>query len=110
MIEILSNAEMGEADRLTIADGMAGLALMENAGKAVTQAVLERQSAGSRVVVLAGPGNNGGDGFVVAPLLAERGYPVKILLAGGLGKLNGDAGTAAKAGGGDVDVAKAEEH
>jgi len=109
MIEILSNAEMGEADRLTIAGGMAGLALMENAGKAVTQAVLERQSAGSRVVVLAGPGNNGGDGFVAARLLAERGYPVKILLAGVLDKLKGDAGTAAKAWGRNVDVAKPEE-
>ena len=109
MIEILSNAEMGEADRLTIAGGMAGLALMENAGKAVAQAVLERQSAGSRVVVLAGPGNNGGDGFVAARVLAERGYPVKILLAGALDKLKGDAGKAAKAWSRDVDLAKPEE-
>src|SRR5215813_3998866 len=96
MIEILSNAEMGEADRLTIAGGMAGLALMENAGKAVTQAVLERQSAGSRVVVLAGPGNNGGDGFVAARLLAERGYPVQVLMFGDRRLLQGDAAQAAE--------------
>ena len=82
MIEILSTAEMAEADRLTIAEGKAGLTLMENAGKAVAQAVAGRQSAGGRVVVLAGPGNNGGDGFVAARLLAERGYPVTILLVG----------------------------
>lgn len=97
MIEILSTAEMAEADRLTIAGGTAGRALMENAGKAVAQAVAGRQSAGGRVVVLAGPGNNGGDGFVAARLLAERGYPVTVLLVGALDKLKGDAATAAKA-------------
>jgi len=84
MIEIVSNAEMAEADRLTIEGGTAGLTLMENAGKAVAQAVSGRHSAGGRVVVLAGPGNNGGDGFVAARLLAERGYAVTVLLAGTL--------------------------
>jgi hydroxyethylthiazole kinase-like uncharacterized protein yjeF len=97
MIELLSTAEMAEADRLTIAGGTAGRALMENAGKAVAQAVAGRQSAGGRVVVLAGPGNNGGDGFVAARLLAERGYPVTVLLVGAPDKLKGDAATAAKA-------------
>jgi ADP-dependent NAD(P)H-hydrate dehydratase / NAD(P)H-hydrate epimerase len=97
MIELLSNAEMGEADRLTIAGGIAGLTLMENAGRAVAQAVSTRQSSGSRVVVLAGPGNNGGDGFVAARLLVEQGYAVKVLLVGALDKLTGDAAAAAKA-------------
>ncbi|MGE5366107.1 MAG: NAD(P)H-hydrate dehydratase [Betaproteobacteria bacterium] len=96
-MEILSTAEMAEADRLTIAGGTAGLTLMENAGMAVAQAVAGRQSAGGRVVVLAGPGNNGGDGFVAARLLAERGYAVTILLVGALDKLKGDAAAAAKA-------------
>ncbi|MGN6749938.1 MAG: NAD(P)H-hydrate dehydratase, partial [Xanthobacteraceae bacterium] len=73
-----------------------GLTLMENAGKAVAQAVSARQRPGGRVVVLAGPGNNGGDGFVAARLLAERGYAVKALLAGALDKLTGDAAAAAK--------------
>ena len=109
MIEILSNAEMGEADRLTIAGGTAGLTLMENAGKAVAQAVLECQSADSRVVVLAGPGNNGGDGFVAARLLAERGYAVRVLLAGALDKLKGDAAAAAKAWAGGVAAAKPDD-
>jgi ADP-dependent NAD(P)H-hydrate dehydratase / NAD(P)H-hydrate epimerase len=96
MIELLSNAEMREADRLTIAGGVAGLTLMENAGSAVAQAVAARQSPGSRVVVLAGPGNNGGDGFVAARLLVEQGYAVKVLLAGDLDRLTGDAAAAAK--------------
>src|SRR6516225_8389428 len=109
MIEILSNAEMGEADRLTIAGGIAGLTLMENAGKAVAQAVSGRQSAGGRVVVLAGPGNNGGDGFVAARLLMEQGYVVTVLLAGSLDSLKGDAAAAAKAWGRGVAVAKPNE-
>ena len=96
MIEILSNAEMGEADRLTIAGGVAGLTLMENAGRAVAQAVSGQSSSG-RVVVLAGPGNNGGDGFVAARLLAEQGYAVTVLLAAALYQLKGDAAAAAKA-------------
>ena len=109
MTEILSNAEMGEADRLSIAGGIAGLTLMENAGKAVAQAVSGRQSAGGRVVVLAGPGNNGGDGFVAARLLAERGYAVTVLLIGALDKLKGDAAAAAKAWGRGVAAAKPDE-
>ncbi|MBO0717111.1 MAG: NAD(P)H-hydrate epimerase, partial [Rhizobiales bacterium] len=107
-MEILSNAEMAEADRLTISGGVTGLTLMENAGKAVAQAVAGRQGAGGRVVVLAGPGNNGGDGFVVARLLAERGYAVTVLLAGTLDKLKGDAAAAAKAWDRDVAVAQPE--
>ena len=109
MIEILSNAEMAEADRLTIAGGVAGLALMENAGKAVAQAVSARQSPGGRVVVLAGPGNNGGDGFVAARLLAERGHAVTILLVGTMEKLRGDAAAAAKAWNRGVAAAKPED-
>jgi hydroxyethylthiazole kinase-like uncharacterized protein yjeF len=109
MIEILSTAEMAEADRLTIAGGTAGLTLMENAGIAVAQAVAGRQSAGGRVVVLAGPGNNGGDGFVAARLLAERDYAVTILLVGALDKLKGDAAAAAKAWDRGVAAAKPDE-
>jgi len=109
MIEILSNAEMGEADRSTIAGGVAGLTLMENAGTAVAQAVSERASAGARVVVLAGPGNNGGDGFVAARLLAQRGYAVTVLLAGALDKIKGDAAAAAKAWDREVKPAKPDQ-
>ena len=96
MIELLSTAEMAEADRLTIAAGIAGIALMENAGQAVADGVASRHPAGTRVAIVAGPGNNGGDGFVAARLLAERGYRVRLLLAGDRARLKGDAALAAQ--------------
>src|SRR5262249_35667204 len=95
MIELLTTAEMAEADRLAIAGGIAGIELMENAGRAVADAVAARNPAGTRVVVVAGPGNNGGDGFVAARVLAERGYRVRLLLVGETSRLKGDAGRAA---------------
>jgi hydroxyethylthiazole kinase-like uncharacterized protein yjeF len=97
MSEILSTAEMAEADRLTITGGVPGIALMENAGRAVAEIAARQKSSGCRVVVVAGPGNNGGDGFVAARLLAERGYQVAVLLAGDASRLKGDAALAAKA-------------
>src|SRR5689334_5553534 len=108
MIEVLTNAEMGEADRLTVSGGIAGLTLMDNAGQAIAQAVVARQSPGGSVAVLAGPGNNGGDGFVAARVLAELGYSVRVLLVGTLDQLKGDAAAAAKAWGRGVVVAKPE--
>jgi ADP-dependent NAD(P)H-hydrate dehydratase / NAD(P)H-hydrate epimerase len=96
MIELLSNAEMASADRLAIAGGMTGEELMERAGAAVADAVAARHPAGSKVVVLAGPGNNGGDGFVAARLLAEQGYRVTVLLVGERERLKGDAALAAR--------------
>ena len=83
MIELLTNAEMGEADRLTIAGGVPGIDLMERAGAAVADGVMLRHPPASRVAVVAGSGNNGGDGFVAARLLAERGYAVEVLRVGG---------------------------
>jgi hydroxyethylthiazole kinase-like uncharacterized protein yjeF len=106
MIELLTNTEMAEADRLTIAAGVAGTDLMENAGSAVAKAVAARQPIGGRVVVVAGPGNNGGDGFVAARLLAERGYSVQVLLVGNPGQLKGDAALAAKKWQGGVTAAQ----
>jgi ADP-dependent NAD(P)H-hydrate dehydratase / NAD(P)H-hydrate epimerase len=96
MIEILTNAEMAQADRLAIGGGVSGIALMESAGAAVAETVVARRSAGCRVVVVAGPGNNGGDGFVAARLLAARGYKLDVLLVGESGRLKGDAALAAK--------------
>jgi hydroxyethylthiazole kinase-like uncharacterized protein yjeF len=66
---------------------------MEKAGRAVADAVA-RHPLGTRVVVAAGPGNNGGDGFIAARVLAERGYPVRMLLLGDVGALRGDAAEA----------------
>lgn len=92
---LLTTAEMGEADRLTIAGGTPGAVLMENAGRAVADLVARRDPPGSRVVVVAGPGNNGGDGFVTARHLSERGYRVTVALVGSHEKLKGDAAAAA---------------
>src|SRR5262245_38735005 len=96
MFEFLTPAEMAEADRLTIADGTPGIALMENAGRAVADAVSARHRPGAGVVVVAGPGNNGGDGFVAARVLAQRGCRVRLLLVGEPGRLKGDAAVAAR--------------
>ena len=105
MIELLTNTEMSEADRLTIAGGIPGIDLMENAGRAVAEVVMTRHPREQSVMVLAGPGNNGGDGFVAARILMERGYPVRLHLAGDVKRLNGDAALAASRWRGRVDAA-----
>ncbi len=97
MIELLSTAEMAEADGLAIEGGTAGITLMESAGRAVAEVVAALRPSGGRVAVVAGPGNNGGDGFVAARHLAERRYDVTVLLVGDRERLKGDAATAAKA-------------
>jgi NAD(P)H-hydrate epimerase len=85
---------MGEADRLTIAAGIAGIVLMEKAGLGVADVVSRRWPL-QPLVVLCGPGNNGGDGFVAARVLAERGWPVRLALLGSVTALHGDAAEAA---------------
>jgi hydroxyethylthiazole kinase-like uncharacterized protein yjeF len=70
------------------------MTLMEAAGRAVADAVSGRRQ-GRAVVVVAGPGNNGGDGFVAARILAERATPVRVLLVGERERLKGDAAEAA---------------
>ncbi len=103
MIELLTTAEMAEADRLTIAGGTGGLELMENAGRAVADAAARMPSR--RVVVVAGPGNNGGDGFVAARYLAERGAAVRVSFVGDRKRLKGDAALAAQRWTGPVEEA-----
>src|SRR5688572_5134305 len=82
---------MSRAERLTIEAGTPSLTLMENAGRGVTEEVVKRFPRGSKTIVLCGPGNNGGDGFVAARTLRERGYQVRLGLLGDVANLKADA-------------------
>ena len=90
MHELLTAAEMAEADRRTVAGGMPGMTLMEAAGRAVAEAVATLAPEGP-VLVVAGPGNNGGDGFVTARRLLAGGRDVRVALFGEPDRLRGDA-------------------
>ncbi|MDQ0327351.1 hydroxyethylthiazole kinase-like uncharacterized protein yjeF [Rhodopseudomonas julia] len=92
---LLTPEQMGRADRAAMEAGISGSLLMENAGTAVAMRAQEICPHGGHVLVLAGPGNNGGDGLVAARLLAERGYRVRLALLGSREKLSGDAAIAA---------------
>jgi hydroxyethylthiazole kinase-like uncharacterized protein yjeF len=94
-MEVLTTAEMERADRLTIAAGTPGFALMMSAGQAVAEAAMELVEEGS-ILVVAGRGNNGGDGFVAAAELAARGREVSVILLCERDSLQGDAASAAR--------------
>jgi NAD(P)H-hydrate epimerase len=86
--------EMREIDRWAIEEqGIPGMELMERAGAAVAREVAALRPDGP-VVVVAGKGNNGGDGFIVARLLREAGRDVRVLLAGDADGIKGDAAEA----------------
>jgi hydroxyethylthiazole kinase-like uncharacterized protein yjeF len=91
MLELLTAKEMGRADELAIEGGVAGAVLMENAGRSVADEVSTRFPDASTVAILCGPGNNGGDGFVAARQLRERGYSVRLGFDGDPSKLPADA-------------------
>ena len=96
MTELLTAAQMRAVEREAIESGeVTGLELMERAGRGVVEAVFEEwpelAQAPHKAVVLCGPGNNGGDGFVVARLLREWGWEVEVFLYGDAEKLPPDA-------------------
>ncbi|WP_158792359.1 NAD(P)H-hydrate dehydratase [Granulicella sp. L60] len=94
-MKILTAAEMGAVDRRTAEEfGTSLEALMDRAGRAVAQFCLRRYGTVSRVVVLCGRGNNGGDGFVAARVLAQTGWMVRVVLLGRMDEVKGEAATA----------------
>jgi ADP-dependent NAD(P)H-hydrate dehydratase / NAD(P)H-hydrate epimerase len=107
MFELLTSSEMAAADQLAIAGGVSGIDLMERAGAAVANCVMLRHPAGARIAVVAGSGNNGGDGYVAARLLAARGDAVEVLRVGDR-DLRGDAAVAAQRWTGPVVAATGE--
>lgn len=88
---LLTTTQMGRADRAAIADGVPGSVLMENAGASIAWTVLERFALARRILVLCGPGNNGGDGYVIARLLKRAGRSVTLAAFGNAADLKGDA-------------------
>ncbi|WP_343079376.1 NAD(P)H-hydrate dehydratase [Ostreiculturibacter nitratireducens] len=98
MTELLTAAQMRAVEQAAIASGeVTGLELMERAGRGIAEAIFaewpELAKAPHRAVVLCGPGNNGGDGFVVARLLAGWGWKVEVFLFGDPATLPPDART-----------------
>ncbi|MBT6118011.1 MAG: NAD(P)H-hydrate dehydratase [Rhodospirillaceae bacterium] len=89
-LAVLTNAEMYRADAAAAESGIPGETLMANAGRACAEAIRARRTP-RPTLVLCGPGNNGGDGYVIARLLAERGWPVEVAALVPPEKLKGDA-------------------
>src|SRR5271154_5706730 len=94
-MEVLTTAEMERADRLAIAAGTPGFSLMLSAGQAVAAAAMDLVEEGP-ILVIAGPGNNGGDGFVAAAELAARDRGGSGILLCDPDRLPGDAGSGAR--------------
>lgn len=102
MHELLTPAQMRRADARTIEDGTPGMVLMRAAGKAVADIAARMAKENQRIVVLAGTGNNGGDGFVAAQFLKARGRKVVVALSDDRAKLRGDARSALEAWSGET--------
>ena len=94
-LELLTNAEMADADRLAAEAGVSPMLLMESGGRAVADEAGRMSPVGGGIIVVCGPGNNGGDGFVAARLLQQRGFQVHVALLGERDNLRGDAAAAA---------------
>ncbi|MFY9656285.1 MAG: NAD(P)H-hydrate epimerase, partial [Methylocystis sp.] len=106
--EILTAEEMARADRLTMDSGVPGTELMLNAATALVSVVsrMLQKSSGRRVLVLCGPGNNGGDGYVAARLLRHARMKLRVGALTPRESLRGDALEAAKAWDGPLEPAE----
>jgi ADP-dependent NAD(P)H-hydrate dehydratase / NAD(P)H-hydrate epimerase len=106
--EILTAEEMARADRVTIESGVPGMELMQNAAAALVSVVsrMLQKSSGRRVLVLCGPGNNGGDGYVAARLLRQSRMKLRVGALTPKESLRGDALTAANAWDGPLEPAQ----
>src|SRR3981189_2521319 len=94
-MNVLTAEEMGAVDRRTVEEfGVPLESLMEHAGNAVATFCLRQYGSESRTVVLCGKGNNGGDGFVAARMLARAGWLVRVVLLGRMDEVKGDAAVA----------------
>ena len=100
-LTLLTISEMYAADAGAVAAGVSGETLMESAGAGLAAAIVERWRP-CDTMILCGPGNNGGDGFVAARYLAEAGFRVTIALMGVRDRLKGDAAAMAARWTGDV--------
>src|SRR5512139_2000832 len=96
-LELLTTQQMARADRMTIESGVPSMDLMESAAVAIARVVSRvlQRTSGRRVLVLCGPGNNGGDGYVAARLLRAQRYKVRVASLVPPDRLRGDAARAA---------------
>ncbi|MGZ9035010.1 MAG: NAD(P)H-hydrate epimerase, partial [Rhodospirillales bacterium] len=92
---LLTVEQMYAADAAAVAAGVTSLSLMEAAGAAIAREIRRRWQP-RPMAIACGPGNNGGDGFVVARLMEREGWPVRVGLLGDDDKLKGDAAVNAR--------------
>ena len=102
MFEILTSAEMKNAEAAAIEQGVTGIQLMTAAGESATHAIMKAYKP-CPVLVLCGPGNNGGDGFIVAQQLKKEGWTVRVACLAKRTALKNDAALAAQKWDGDVE-------
>ncbi len=94
-VSVYSAAQTRELDRLAIESrGIAGLTLMRRAAAACVEVILARWPGTAKVLVYCGSGNNAGDGYIVAGMLAEKNIEVTVLVTGNTTKLGDDATSA----------------
>ena len=103
LLPLFDAAGVRDADRRAIAGGIPGAHLMEVAGLLAAREILAAFPAGSAATVLVGPGNNGGDGMVVARHLALAGWDVRVQAPGGRAPGGGGRGDRARPGRGRTD-------